>query len=119
VKERLKGEVLNRGRDDIIQFAELVSIARFDLEIAEGPPLVECVKGCLLDLLNEGLSVIGDLDESGPRLKVRPSLGSADSIVDRVIQEWHALGRPPNLAEICWIELTDKGRDVARERFGA
>jgi hypothetical protein len=69
----------------------------------------------LRSLLGQRLAVLGDLDEDKPMLTVVPWSGDVDSVVDRAIGEWRALKREPNLAEICWIELTDSGRQVANE----
>jgi hypothetical protein len=39
---------------------------------------------------------------------------SADDTIKRIEDEWRALGRSPNLGEVCWLELTDVGRAEAR-----
>jgi hypothetical protein len=112
---RLEREILSRGLDDIIQLAEIVSVARFVLGIQEGPDLFAAVADCMRALVGEGLAVVGDLDDSGSPLVIRPWLGDVDAVVERAILEWKQLGRGPNLSEICWLELTDLGREAARD----
>jgi hypothetical protein len=68
---RLEREILSRGLDDIIQLAEIVSVARFNLGIPEGPDLFAAVAYCLRALVGEGLAVVGDLDDSGSPLICR------------------------------------------------
>jgi len=96
---RLEQEILNRGLNDIIQLAEIVSVARFNLGIEEGPDLFAAVEDCLRALVGGRLAIVGDLDDSGPPLVIRPWSGNADAIVQRVIRDWKALGRAPNLAK--------------------
>ena len=112
----LEREILSRGLDDIIQLAEIVSVARFTLGIPEGPDLFAAVADCMRALVGEGLAVVGDLEDSGsPPLKISPWPGDVDAVVERAILEWEELGRGPNLSEICWLELTDLGREAARD----
>ncbi len=112
---RLEREVMDHGLDDIIQLEEIVSIARFDIGVEVGSELFMIVKNCLVFLLNEGLAIFGDLDDSKAPLTIEPWPGSGDAIAERVITEWKALGREPNLNEIGWLELTHKGRTQAQE----
>jgi len=112
----LEHEILSRGLDDIIQLAEVVSVARFVVGIPDGPDLFAAVADCMRGLVAEGLAVVGDLEDSGaPPLVIRPWPGNADAIVERTILEWKKLGRGPNLNEICWLELTDLGRETAQD----
>jgi len=115
----LEGEILSRGLDDIIQLAELVSIARFEVGVDEGPQLFDVVEVALCDLVEEGLARIGDLDDSHAPLTVVPWVGDVATIVGRAISAWRTLGREPNLAEVCWLELTPLGRQRAKEMFSA
>jgi hypothetical protein len=111
---RLEREILSRGLDDIIQLAEIVSVARFNLGIPEGPDLFAAVAYCLRALVGEGLAVVGDLHDSGSPLAIGPWPGDVDAVVERAILEWKELGRAPNLGEICWLELTELGKEAAR-----
>ncbi len=114
---RLSLVILYQGIDDIIQLAETVSIARFWIGIPDDAELLTVIRDCYRDLIRDGLAIVGDLDlnESEDWDLVRPWIGEAQEIADRVITEWKALERNPNLGEICWLELTDKGRTTARK----
>jgi hypothetical protein len=117
VTDQLEREILSRGLDDIIQLAEIVSVARFNVGIEDGAELFDVVARCLRVLVGQGLAVVGDVDDGRPPLTVTPWSGDAESIAERAIGGWKALGRTPNLGEICWLELTPEGRHRARELF--
>src|SRR6266404_2903947 len=72
---RLEQEILSRGLDDIIQLAEIVSVARFNLGIEEGPDLFAAVEDCFRALVGGRLAIVGDLDDSGSPLVIRPWSG--------------------------------------------
>lgn len=110
----LEQEILNRGLDDIIQLSEIVSVAREDLNVQEGDKLFAVVFRCLASLVGRGWAIVGDLDDAEPPLAVVPWSGSSDEVAERAISEWRALGRLPDLGEICWLELTDSGSAAAR-----
>jgi hypothetical protein len=81
----LEREILDRGQDDIIQLAEIVSIARM-LGFDDGPELLAVVRRGLTSLINDGLAVIGSLDESGSVLTVQAWQGDADAVTARVVR---------------------------------
>jgi hypothetical protein len=113
--ESLVNEILIRGLDDIIQLAVVISVARFNIGIEEGPDLFSAVGDCYRELVGQNLAVVGDLDDSGAPLVINPWPSDAQYVVTRIIREWKALGRRPTLGEICWLELTAEGRWRANE----
>jgi hypothetical protein len=67
------------------------------------------------ELVGSGYAIVGDVVRDEGLLCVQSwGLGAAETI-KRVEDEWRALGRMPNLGEVCWLELTDAGRAKARE----
>ncbi|MBA2691208.1 MAG: hypothetical protein H0U65_01770 [Rubrobacter sp.] len=45
---------------------------------------------------------------------------SADEAIERIEREWKALGREPDISEVAWFDITEKGRAyLAREKGGA
>jgi hypothetical protein len=66
----------------------------------------------LRDLLVRNLVILGDLDSSHLPLVITPWPGDPDLIVQRVISDWTALGHDPGLSEVCWLQLTNEGREA-------
>jgi hypothetical protein len=112
--ETLENEILKRGMEDLIQLAEVISVAHSVINVELGPQMFSAVSECVGSLLNQRLVLVGDLDYSGSPLKVVPWPGEPSETVDRIMKEWTALNRDPGLGEICWLELTTEGR-----RFGS
>ena len=116
--ESLEFHVLLIASDDWIQLADVVSTAHFDVGIEKGEPLFVAVQHCLSELLHQGFVLIGELNASGETdntsLAFQAWTGSPESTIARVIGEWRALGRWPDLNEICWLDLTSEGIEFAR-----
>jgi hypothetical protein len=111
MNKTLANEILKRGMEDLIQLAEIISVAHSVFDIELGPQMISTVSECVGSLLNQRLVLVGDLDYSGSPLKVKPWPGEPSETVDRIIREWTALSRDPGLGEICWLELTAEGRN--------
>lgn len=60
------------------------------------------------DLLGAGLLRAGF---PKGRLDFEPWTLSADEAVKRIEREWDALGREPDIGEIVWFDITEKGRE--------
>jgi hypothetical protein len=113
--QTLRNEVLDRGLSDMLQLSEMASVARRHLG---GSPseaaVVRATTELIGDLLGSGYAIVGDVEKDEGLLCVRSwELSTADT-VKRIEGEWRALGRPPNLGEVCWLELTDAGRAEAQ-----
>lgn len=106
-------EILIHGYDDVIQLAEMVSVAHFDLGISFGDDMYVAVAECIRSLLVDGLAEIGDLVPDGPTLLFERWAMAPSEVVDTVLSKWKALGRDPNLGEVSWLALTEKGSSVA------
>jgi len=115
VSNSLQDELLIRGLEDIIQIAEVISVAQMVDDKNSEADMVSTVCDCIRSLVDQGLIVVGDLDTSSSPLTIRPWRGDSNAIVDRINREWRALGRDPGLAEICWLRLTIDGRKLGEK----
>ena len=103
-------ELLIRGCDDFLYLAEAWSVVKF---IGGGSPveLQELTIDLIRVVVHQRLMEIGDVRKDGFHkweMPIEESLG-------RVEREWNALGRNPSLGEICWLQITDKGRKLGEE----
>ena len=71
-----------------------------------------------VNCMDAGYAIVGDVakDDEGVLYISSWGLGSADTI-KRIEDEWRALGRLPNLGDVCWLELTESGRAHALSVF--
>ena len=111
--DQLEREILVRGVDDVIQLAEMVSGAHFEVGIDFGEDMFNAIAGCISSMVRNGLAEVGGLEPDGPTLQFVAWPGGADEVVRRVLTEWKLLGRDPNLSEVSWLSLTEKGRKAA------
>jgi hypothetical protein len=112
--------VISHALGDLIQFAEVVSIAHNDLGVGEGAQLEAMVARCYEVLVNRGLVVVGDF-EHGADLPGLPKgfvpwKGDGGAIASRVMRAWKGLDHWPNLNDVCWLILTEEGHRVAQIR---
>jgi|HubBroStandDraft_4_1064222.scaffolds.fasta_scaffold01964_1 hypothetical protein len=123
MNDGIRSELLDRGLEDILQLDEMAGVARRHLG---GSPSEDEVMRVTTEIIGElvdaGYAIVGDVakDDEGILYISSWGLGSADTI-KRIEDEWRALGRPPNLGDVCWLELTESGRahalDVYRPRY--
>jgi hypothetical protein len=123
MNDGIRKELLDRGLDDILQLDEMASVARRHLG---GSPSEDEVMRATIETIGElvdaGYAIVGDVARDDEGILYISSWGSesADTI-KRIKDEWLALGRPPNLGDVCWLELTESGRahalDVYRPRY--
>jgi hypothetical protein len=123
MKDDIRKELLDRGLSDMLQLSEMAWVARRDLS---GTPdegeIMRATTEVISELVGSGYAIVGDVakDDEGVLYVSSWSLESADTI-KRIEAEWCALGRPPNLGDVCWLELSESGRahalDVFRPRY--
>jgi len=112
----LRSELLDRGLSDMLQLSEMASVAQRHIgrSPSEGATM-RATTEAISELVGSGYAIVGDVVRDEGLLCVQSwGLGAAETI-KRVEDEWRALGRMPNLGEVCWLELTDAGRAKARE----
>jgi len=115
MKKDIVKELLDRGLSDMLQLGEMAWVARRDLG---GSPdeadVIRATTEAIGELLSSGYAIVGDVVKDEEPLCVRSWKLSATDTVKRIGDEWRALGRHPNLGEVCWLELTDTGRAEAQ-----
>lgn len=115
MNQTLRNELLDRGLSDMLQLSEMASVARRHLDGSPSEPdVIRATTEVISDLLGSDYAIVGDVVKDEELLCVRSwELSTADT-ARRIEDEWRALGRPPNLGDVCWLELTDAGRAEAR-----
>ena len=100
----------------MLQLGEMASVARRHYpDAASEADVVRVTTDVISELLSSGYAIVGDVVKDDEGLLCVRSWGlSATDTVKRIEDEWRALGRPPNLGEVCWLELTEAGRAQAR-----
>jgi hypothetical protein len=119
MNDGIRNELLDRGLDDILQLDEMASIVGRHLGGSPNEAEVMQVTTRIVgELVDAGYAIVGDVakDDEGVLYVSSWSLESADTI-KRIEDEWRALGRPPNLGDVCWLELTVSGRTHALDGY--
>jgi hypothetical protein len=98
------------GYDDYVDLCGLASIVQIETKLL-GEERLRASLEVIRELLTSGLMVVGDLFESG----FVPWNLAIPEALDRVEREWRALGREPNLWEICWFANTPLGNEKVRQ----
>jgi hypothetical protein len=108
--EECVAELLKRGLDDWIQAAEVASVVKSH----SGQGMADSIDSMALEvigqLLRRKLMIAGDLTPEGFAEWNMP----AGAAVDRIVRDWKALGRSPDLGEVCWLCNTPEGDVRAR-----
>jgi hypothetical protein len=110
-------EILIRAHRDVIQLAQVISVAHFDLGVHFGDDMFDAVAAFASLVIGNNWMIVGDLDLSETSTLIRPWTGDVETQVNRIIADWKALGRRPNLAEVCWFDLTEHGEVIADELY--
>jgi hypothetical protein len=115
MNQALRNELLDRGLSDMLQLSEMASVVRRHLG---GSPseedVIRATTEVIGDLLSPGYAIVGDVVKDEGLLCVQSWGLSAADTTKRIEDEWRALGRPPSLGDVTWLELSDAGRAEAR-----
>jgi hypothetical protein len=119
VDERIdaaRAELYDRGLDDMLMLAEMSSVVSRHLdEPLDSELAVDATVDLIEQLLGSGHAIIGDVIRFPEGLLGVRSWGlNPSSTGDRIRREWRAIGRLEKLGEVCWLELTEEGRENAR-----
>jgi hypothetical protein len=100
----------------MLQLSEMASVAQRHIggSLNEGETM-RATTEVISELMSSGYAIVGGVARDEGLLCVKSWGVSAAETIKRVEDEWRALGRMPNLGEVCWLELTDAGRAKARE----
>lgn len=114
----IKNELLDRNLDDMLQLGEIAGVVRRHRGIALTdesvvmPPTLEVIR----ELLEAKYVIAGNVVKDEEGLLMVKSWGLEPSETARRIEkEWRELGHPLTLGDVVWLELTDIGREKARE----
>lgn len=104
---------LIEGLDDWIGLWRFARSARDELPAATADEVREYGMAMVCNLVLPGYMRPGQLTNSAPGFReweYRP-----DRSVILIDQRWRALGRDPNIPDICWFANTPSGDEVARQ----
>ncbi len=112
--KRCIDEILKSGLDDWVDAAEVVSIAIEDGGAGTDRERRELSLRLIREVLERGWMRIGDLTKDGFRAWAL----SMPEAMERIQREWDSLEQGmPSLGDICWLEITETGRDLAKEFY--
>ena len=98
-------DLLKRGTDDWIQAAEVASVARTVGGATGEEEVRDLSLRVLRELLERDLMEVGMVTATGFTAWEIP----VDQALDQIEREWEVLPKGPDLGEICWLNLTEKG----------
>jgi hypothetical protein len=107
-------DLLIKGTEDWIDACEVASVAKTVGGATSASAVRDLSLRAVAELINRGLMEPGDVDRSGFRSWGIP----AAQAIARIQREWRALGRNPNLGEVCWLANTNEG-DALGTRLAA
>lgn len=105
-------EILLEGLDDYLGLWELVASVRYESDTDDAGEIRRRTLALVRGMLAEGLASPGFPTRDGHFDVVE--MDTEDAIA-RISGEWDELGREPDVGDIIWLRLTDKGRKAARE----
>lgn len=98
----LIAEILDRGKDDWVDFAEVMSVVRSRTSVAE-PAVIALSLELIGDMLKQDLIMIGDLLKRGNNVCFSAWQGQPKQIVERIQKDLATLGHRPGIGDICWL----------------
>ena len=101
-------DLLVRGLDDWIDAAEIAWVAQSDGQAETSSGILRLTLRTIHALLEDGLVEVGMVTREDGFIPWE--LSSADA-VERIEEEWRTKPTGPNLGEVCWLNLTEKGRE--------
>jgi hypothetical protein len=102
MKSELIAEILDRGKDDWLDFAEVMSIVRTHSRIDE-PAAIALSVELICEMLEQRSISVGDLLKRGETVAFAPWDGPPRLIVERIHANLINLGHRPGIGEICWL----------------
>lgn len=109
---RAEEMILLEGLEDHIGLWEFVAAITREIPSGDETAVKRGVITMAEDLLERGLMVAGFPDERGDFDAVGED---ATGVASRIDREWDELGRPPDIGEVIWFDLTEDGESYARE----
>jgi hypothetical protein len=101
----LIAEILDRGKDDWVDFSEVISIVRSRSHLEE-PAVMALSVELIGDMLNRQLVMIGDLLNREDKVLFSPWDGPPKQTIERIKKDLAGLGHRPGIGDICWLSTT-------------
>ena len=95
-------DILDRGKADWIDFAEVMSIVRSQCGLAESAAMALSVE-LIGDMLNRRLVTVGDLLNRGDEVHFTQWDGTPEQIIERIKKALMGLKYRPGIGDICWL----------------
>jgi hypothetical protein len=110
---------LNRDEQELLKGAleDWVGLWRFVRKVRDRQPeasvddVRQLTMGMVRKLVGQGYVRVGDVGTPAPGFWPWPE--DEQGAFARIEREWQALGRDPNLWEICWFAITPEGEAMA------
>ena len=115
IQDACVNAVLLRGLDDFVQASDLASVVTHISGLDSYIEVRLLALRVADELLGAEFMVAGDLMLDG--FVAWPL--TVDASLKRIVAEWNALHRSPDLSEMVWLSLTPKGRGVAHTVSGS
>lgn len=104
-------DLLIRGLDDWIQAAEVASVARTTGGAQSEEIRRDLSLRLIRKLLEDGLAEAGMVDDQEGFV---PWGISVDDAMQRIESDWSTRPTGPELGEVCWLSLTERGHAQAQ-----
>lgn len=98
-------ELLLRGADDWVPAAEVAWVAKSTGGAASDEEVLDTSIAAIRHVVMNGLMEVGDVTDGGFFAWDMDPRGA----VEKVARDWRALGRSPDLGEVCWLANTPAG----------
>jgi hypothetical protein len=111
----LQNDLLARGLDDLLQLVEIISVVGGHVGIdRHDQSVMDPTLKVIYCLLSSGYAIAGSVEKDDKGiLRIRSWGLSPSDTVSRIEEKWRELEKPPNLGDVVWLELTDRGRAEA------
>lgn len=113
---RMIDQLLLRGSDDWVTAADVAWVAKSVGGATSDHEIQELALAAITEVVTRGLMQVGDVTDGG----FFEWEETPDEALETVARAWRALGRSPDLGEVCWLANTPAGdaraQTVADER---
>jgi hypothetical protein len=95
-------EIVDRGKEDWLDFAEVMFIVRSHQLVDESAAIALSIE-LVRDMLNRNLVKVGELQKRGDAVCFAPWDGQPKQIAERIQHDLASLGHRPGIGDVCWL----------------